>query len=339
MKKSQVCELVIMHDHVVSHVYNLLDEDLNVDHVWPVPGSPTDAKCFNLARTWINQCTTHVGCRDTTSVILHKRVITTLEDPTLPSRLHIANNDSGQYVILSHCWGKTGLAKLKNPLVAKFQDGIDLKLLPKSFRDAINITRHLGFQYLWIDALCIIQDNAEDWEQEAAKMTSYYGQSMLIISATAAEDSSKGILTNREVIYLPVMGKQMKYCLRQRLLRWTYDITHPVLHIRGWAFQERMFAPRILHYTRRQMIWECANGFKLKPQRSTIEEFTTATIDTGSKEILSLLSKDLWVKSAGNAPVHMEMRIEPQRQGIHIRAAEIRFATGQSVCSITECVV
>ncbi|KAL0936934.1 uncharacterized protein CTRU02_209150 [Colletotrichum truncatum] len=60
------------------------------------------------------------------------------------------------------------------------------------------------------------------------------------------------------------MGREMTYCLRQRLLRWDWDIKRSVLSTRGWAAQERMLAPRILHFTKRQLIWECLEGFKFE---------------------------------------------------------------------------
>jgi hypothetical protein len=240
------------------------DPEPKIDRKRPVPTSPLDGICIDLIKTWMSQCTNHVDCPERTSVKLPKRVIEIPSNPSESPRLRITDGELGQYVILSHCWGSKGFAKLKDSLVTEYQKGIAPELLPRSFRDAIDITHQLGFRYLWIDALCIIQDNAGDWAEEAAKMASYYGHSTLMIAATAAEDSSKGILTNRNVLYSPLMGKEKKYCLRQRLLRWDWDIERSVLATRGWCAQERMLAPRIIHYTRRQMIWECTGGLKFE---------------------------------------------------------------------------
>jgi hypothetical protein len=196
---------------------------------------------------------------------LPKRVIEVPADPSKAPRLRVTNgNQQGQYVILSHCWGSAQHAKLQDHLLPQFQKAIPPEILPKSFKDAINITRRLGLQYLWIDALCISQDSLVDWKEEAPKMCLYYGRSTLMIAATVAEDSSKGILIDRHVPYSPVLGKEKKYCLRQRLLRWDWDIERSVLATRGWTAQERMLAPRIIHYTKRQMIWECTEGMRFE---------------------------------------------------------------------------
>lgn len=196
--------------------------------------------------------------------MLPKRVIEISNDPSVAPRLLHNSGDLGQYVVLSHCWGNTTITKLTDSMIPSFQKAIPIDQLPKSFSDAIYITRRLGFRYLWIDALCISQDNAEDWAEEAPKMASYYGGSALMISASSAEDNSKGILHDRHVPISPMMGPNKKYCLRQRLLRWDWDISHSNLSTRGWAAQERMLAPRILHFTKRQLIWECSEGFKFE---------------------------------------------------------------------------
>jgi hypothetical protein len=65
------------------------------------------------------------------------------------------------YSALSHCWSssnmplKTTLENLESHLT-----GFDELSLPKTFMDVITINRKLGIPYLWIDSLCIIQDNS-----------------------------------------------------------------------------------------------------------------------------------------------------------------------------------
>ncbi|CAN9444212.1 unnamed protein product [Alternaria alternata] len=92
-------------------------------------------------------------------------------------------------------------------------------------------------------------------------MASYYGLSALMISATDAEDSSRGILNARNVHYSPMMGKKQNYHLYESQLNSEININKSVLATRGWAAQERILAPRVIHYTTRQMIWECAQAF------------------------------------------------------------------------------
>jgi len=72
------------------------------------------------------------------------------------------------------------------------QASIPPSKLPKSFRDAIQITRRLGYEYIWIDSLCIIQDDPADWERESAKMAEIYENAVLTIAVSDAVDSLRG---------------------------------------------------------------------------------------------------------------------------------------------------
>ena len=78
--------------------------------------------------------------------------------------------------------------------------GIKVSDLSLTFRDAINIARKLRIPYVWIDSMCIIQDSNEDWEKEAADMTSVYSEAFLTISATSSTNSSEGCKTDQESI-------------------------------------------------------------------------------------------------------------------------------------------
>lgn len=102
--------------------------------------------------------------------------------------------DKGYYIALSHCWGrpenhrpKTTCANFENRLA-----GIPLSTLPKIFQDAVKITRHMGVQYLWIDSLCIVQDDEADWKREAANMGAIYEYARLTIAAAGARDCTEG---------------------------------------------------------------------------------------------------------------------------------------------------
>ncbi|ORY13348.1 heterokaryon incompatibility, partial [Clohesyomyces aquaticus] len=95
---------------------------------------------------------------------------------------------TGCYVALSHCWGSPE----NHPLETTKENygerlaGVPLENLPKTFRGVVKITNHIGVKYLWIDSLCIIQDDTEDWKQEAAKMGAVYEYARLTIAAADA---------------------------------------------------------------------------------------------------------------------------------------------------------
>ena len=76
----------------------------------------------------------------------------------------------------------------------EWKKNIPFEQLPQSFKDAVSITRGLGIQYLWIDSLCIIQDDVSDWETESSRMASVFSCSWLNLAITYAADSSVSCL-------------------------------------------------------------------------------------------------------------------------------------------------
>lgn len=175
------------------------------------------------------------------------------------------------YLILSYCWGQSNSpAKTTRENLAVRQRHIDESGLPKTIRDAITLTRLLGFRYLWVDAICIIQshdgDNyQDDFRAEAPKMGAYYSNAQCLISALSASDSSDGLFIPRPAYEYEttscVLGfnkhtsKYVHLPVPQRSLADEFD-SAPLLE-RGWCFQERLLSPRILHWSRNGVFWQC----------------------------------------------------------------------------------
>jgi len=103
----------------------------------------------------------------------------------------------GHYVALSHCWGKKQLLTTTRATIDDHMKGIPFERLPKTFQDAIVITRGVGLQYIWIDSLCIIQQDKADWEQQSALMADIYGRCYLNIATTRAGGGHEGCLGPR----------------------------------------------------------------------------------------------------------------------------------------------
>ena len=174
------------------------------------------------------------------------------------------------WATLSHCWG--GSAPLKTTLatISQWQRGIPFDLMPPTFRDAVSITRRLGIRHLWIDSLCIIQDSAEDWEFEAARMGNVYRYGLLNVAADTAPSCNGGIMSSRKdylsSIKIPLISEKhnMTSYMFARSGRWDGfrdDImgSDSMLNSRAWVLQESLLSPRTLHYGKRQMVWECLN--------------------------------------------------------------------------------
>ena len=177
-----------------------------------------------------------------------------------------------EYLAFSHCWG---LPKMKHEpfrlLQGNYkacQEGIDLLDLCQNMQDALNITRRLGYQYMWIDSLCIIQDSASDWEFESRRMANVYSGAACTIAATASDSGDGGCFHDRVTSALnPVKigvssfndssDSGCIYIRRDDAFDFERHIDRAPLNKRGWVFQERLLSRRILHFGADMMYWEC----------------------------------------------------------------------------------
>jgi hypothetical protein len=188
----------------------------------------------------------------------------------------------GQYVALSHRWPVNPKEHFMTtrPVLEERKRVIKVEDMPANYRDAVVVTRRLGIRYLWIDSLCIVQDDARDWEREAALMGSYYHNSAVTIMAatniTRREDEVGG--SRQEVEYSKngflSKRKRTKELVRVRLKyvdeewRKTGDYWEVVdrgnselvdrnmeLLTRCWVMQEEMLPRRRIMYTPEQLLW------------------------------------------------------------------------------------
>ncbi|KAF6233881.1 hypothetical protein HO173_008093 [Letharia columbiana] len=161
----------------------------------------SDANVLLISR-WLSICSTlHIECRHKSDTRLPTRVIDVgPADNSQHPRLIVTSKESGEYVALSHCWGS---------LIAfdSRQHARTLKINPQrhvrwdtsehvapELSGGVLIVRKLQLRFLWIDALCIIQDDPADWAREAARMNDVYGLAYLTIAATSAISSTDGFL-------------------------------------------------------------------------------------------------------------------------------------------------
>lgn len=118
-------------------------------------------QCLSLIKNWLRDCEQcHASCARQTLPKLPTRVVDVQE----PSRLYETNHESSRYVALSHCWGKVSLYRTKKATLGVHKKGIGWDDLFKTLQDAIALTRQLEIPYIWIDSLCIVQDDTLDCE-------------------------------------------------------------------------------------------------------------------------------------------------------------------------------
>ncbi|EJT73345.1 hypothetical protein GGTG_10189 [Gaeumannomyces tritici R3-111a-1] len=230
-----------------------------------VPDSAASQDCLDTIRYWLKDCSErHPKCRAATrSSALPTRVIDIGNLPDDTPILYISHGEKAPYATLSHCWGGHVPLGTTTETLAAHQDGLSADRMPQNFQDAIRVTRLAGLRYLWIDSLCIIQDDPKDWAAEAEHMTAIYRNSTLTISALDSKGPDTGFLVPRTKKSLTISPKMAIHCFRQGFSDAMED---NILTKRGWCMQERLLSPVVLHFGRDQLYWECCS-FTLEESR------------------------------------------------------------------------
>lgn len=246
-----------------------------------------------LASQWISRCVQQHGCTGADEPLLPSRVLDVASGSVklvIPAR-----STTGRYAALSYCWGSIGNLTTMSSNLDKRIAGIEWDEIPNLIQDVIRIVRRLEIRYLWVDALCIVQDDAADWRRESSKMGAIYAGAYLTIAADAATDTSCRLtsLRNSDLeayvdgqnswrhgeepldditrmrarkrieVLAPVAVDGLPHSLCVREPWWHWDIVEDAtlsaspLNMRGWVLQERLFSTRILHFAANEMIWEC----------------------------------------------------------------------------------
>jgi hypothetical protein len=223
-------------------------------------------------KAWLKHCDEdHHGCRKASPTdFVPTRLLQLQSNNRDTVKLVITDEHSIRepYCTLSHSWGPPTppfLTTTNENLQEFKRDGIDVSTLPKNFRHAIDVARFIGMKYIWIDSLCIIQkDNGEDFKREGDQMHRVYQNSYCNIVAADSKHSEGGLFRQREVSdVMPaeyhgkrIFGFQSWNIIPSDL--WDAQLLGTSIYTRGWVFQERMLSPRLLHFAKKQIFWDCA---------------------------------------------------------------------------------
>ena len=219
---------------------------------------------FALARKWICECiSNHTQCCVDSNLTFAPptRVIDVgppdgSQDPHL--YITTAEDRTMRYMTLSHSWGGAEILTLTQKSYEQMLTGFPISILPRTFQDAIEVCRRLNQRYLWIDSLCIFQQDHDGWHREAPKVKDVYQNSICTIAAVRAVNSFAGLFVHRETsCKLPTevdltASRDTSYH-RGSACR---DIIAP-LDCRAWALQERLLSPRTLRFEKWGISWEC----------------------------------------------------------------------------------
>ncbi|KAK0636048.1 heterokaryon incompatibility protein-domain-containing protein, partial [Bombardia bombarda] len=173
--------------------------------VAPRAESVSSESCFRFMRDCVSQCLgEHPKCRTQDTGFVPTRLLYLGQDNRdLRIRIGVPPEERIQWAALSHCWGGGTPIKLLQANLTQLTEHVNISDLPATFSNAIDIARFLGLRYLWIDSICIIQDDTHDWDVEASRMGFVYSQAFLVICGASSPNPSTPFLGPREPDWLP----------------------------------------------------------------------------------------------------------------------------------------
>ncbi|KAF2651312.1 HET-domain-containing protein [Lophiostoma macrostomum CBS 122681] len=242
------------------------EEDENEHPQRLIAENPADEDSIDLVRGWFKRCTQHHGrsCALNTNAELPTRLIYVPASDKEPIKLCDTRGQTGQYVTLSYCWGKGKICTSTSLNLSARSKAIPVSELSKTFQDAVDLVRRMGLQWLWIDSLCILQDeDLQDWNRESARMAQVYGNSALTICVDLAGDVNEGIYQVGDEPDCYAFGPDKNRWLQTATEGWS-AMTKQALYRRGWALQERLLSVRNIHFLETEMAWECNTAIYLE---------------------------------------------------------------------------
>ncbi|RYP39418.1 hypothetical protein DL768_010712 [Monosporascus sp. mg162] len=245
---------------------------------WKLIGTiPTTSPSYILAddrlrtfEAWLKNCAeNHPDCRLGTTQTLPKRLVNVGRGGG-PPHLFLTEDvgDGMRYIALSHCWRFS----MPNPddviLTRKNIDqrrrSVPWEKLSATFRDAVAIAWAMNVQYIWIDSLCIIQDDENDWAEQAAQMANIYENAHFTIACEYNPQGTPedGCFLRRKTIH-EVVGHDMDGSPFSTFIQRSYSHYgdwREGLNLRGWCIQEKFLSRRFLRFRDSDVLFECRSG-------------------------------------------------------------------------------
>ncbi|KAH7063883.1 heterokaryon incompatibility protein-domain-containing protein [Paraphoma chrysanthemicola] len=254
----------LLHQHV--HVYSK-GEPSSLDPFsssLEIPCNPKSSGLLGKLEIWLSNCDTHPECVPVGGDFVPARLICITDDADDYDIRVSSSTDRVPYAALSYCWGSSEQPTTTKANLSARSTGLQTSILPKTLQDAIFITKGLGLKYIWIDSICIVQDDENEWAVQASRMASIYSAAYVVLAATSSEDSSEGFLQLRKkpsifsfhdkhggIVEVQAMRNDSHDCYLYG------DSTKFPLFRRGWCMQERFMARRVIHFLPHEALFVC----------------------------------------------------------------------------------
>ena len=243
-----------------------------------------------LILDWLDDCEKNHDSCQMYDQPLPTRVIHVGDDKGKEPFLHLSKGEKGRYAALSHCWGGEVPLKTKKCNLLEHQRCIPFGVLPKNFQHAITVARAIGINYVWIDSLCILQDDGQDWEIESSRMASCYQNAHVVLIASNSSDSQGGLWDKswddygqmsrmKEFQYMNSSGS-MSQIIALTELSHEDDIPESYLEYaapspiskRAWTLQEQLLGSRCIFFTGKELLWKCHGAQKCECMQEDNED-------------------------------------------------------------------
>ncbi|KAI0543461.1 heterokaryon incompatibility protein-domain-containing protein [Xylaria curta] len=216
-------------------------------------------RAFEKARQWLKTCCNkHSSCPSTKGNPLPTRVIDISDEKIRLVDTQVEGLKNDKYVTLSYCWGGPQPVTTTKETLEQHLLELPAGEFPQKIKDAITVTRALKVKYLWIDAICIVEDDPEDKGAEISRMADVYNLSYVTISASTALTCRDGFLQTRKLEKTPIrLRAEFSRNKKGSVVLMTASRRDNPIYRRGWTMQEHLLTPRLLTFGSLCMEFRC----------------------------------------------------------------------------------
>lgn len=244
-----------------------ISSSYETENILKCRGIDPDCANFDLVLHWLSHCTLfHAPFCEPLVWTASPSTSFTLRVIDIQRQCVVKAPKNCQYVALSYRWPRApkvqldrhSYPRLTRPgaLAEHKQD------IPKTISDAMTVCKKIKKRYLWVDALCIIQDSADDKAEQIKSMGFVYSAAYLTIAAAFGEDGDAGL---PGVSNIP---RKRQYCTMKigslELITAPSDPMESLFcsawYSRGWTYQELILSKRVLAFTEDMMLFFCVEG-------------------------------------------------------------------------------